>query len=42
MDIKHMQMAIQLACKGNGKTSPNPVVGAVIVQRDEVVGKGYH
>lgn len=35
-------MALGLARKGRGKTSPNPMVGAVVVRGEEVVGKGYH
>ncbi len=43
MDDKHfMKMALGLAMKGEGFTSPNPLVGAVIVKDDKVVGKGYH
>lgn len=41
-DQKYMQRALELASKGLGKTSPNPVVGAVIVKDDEIVGEGYH
>lgn len=37
-----MQMALDFAKKGEGFTSPNPMVGAVIVKDGEVVGKGYH
>ncbi|MFQ5901641.1 MAG: bifunctional diaminohydroxyphosphoribosylaminopyrimidine deaminase/5-amino-6-(5-phosphoribosylamino)uracil reductase RibD [Thermodesulfobacteriota bacterium] len=37
-----MRMAIVLAKKGIGKTSPNPMVGAVIVNDGAVVGKGFH
>lgn len=37
-----MQRAIQLAAKGLGRTSPNPVVGAVLVKDKRVVGEGYH
>lgn len=43
MDDEHfMQMALGLAKKGEGFTSPNPMVGAVIVKDGKVVGKGYH
>ena len=35
-------MAITLAKKGVGWVNPNPVVGAVIVKEDRVIGKGYH
>jgi len=37
-----MQRAMQLAAGGLGRTSPNPVVGAVIVNQDKVVGEGLH
>jgi len=38
----HMQRAMQLAAGGLGRTSPNPVVGAVIVNEGKVVGEGLH
>ena len=38
----HMQRAMQLAAGGLGRTSPNPVVGAVIVRGGKVVGEGLH
>jgi diaminohydroxyphosphoribosylaminopyrimidine deaminase / 5-amino-6-(5-phosphoribosylamino)uracil reductase len=37
-----MEMALDLAEKGRGYTSPNPMVGAVVVADGKVVGKGYH
>lgn len=37
-----MQLALQYAQKGYGRTSPNPIVGSVIVRRGQVVGVGYH
>lgn len=37
-----MQRAIQLAAKGLGRTSPNPVVGAVLVKDKRIVGEGFH
>ena len=37
-----MRMALELAKKGDGFTSPNPLVGAVIVKNDKVIGAGYH
>ena len=37
-----MQMALNLARKGEGETSPNPMVGAIVVQNGRVVGQGYH
>jgi diaminohydroxyphosphoribosylaminopyrimidine deaminase/5-amino-6-(5-phosphoribosylamino)uracil reductase len=41
-DIHFMQIALDLARKGEGYTSPNPVVGAVVAKDNQVVGKGYH
>ena len=37
-----MERALQLARCGEGFTSPNPMVGAVIVADDRVIGEGYH
>jgi diaminohydroxyphosphoribosylaminopyrimidine deaminase / 5-amino-6-(5-phosphoribosylamino)uracil reductase len=37
-----MARALQLAKKAVGKTSPNPMVGAVIVKNGKVIGEGYH
>ena len=37
-----MQQALALAEKGYGETSPNPMVGAVLVRGGKVIGKGYH
>ena len=37
-----MQLALDLAVKGEGFTSPNPMVGAVVVKDGQVVGSGYH
>ena len=41
-DEDYMRMALRLARKGLGKTSPNPMVGAVIVKDDRIIGRGYH
>src|SRR3989337_747419 len=41
-DEKYMRMALNLAVKGRGMTSPNPVVGAGVVNNGRVVGTGYH
>ena len=41
-DNEYMQMALTLAEKGCGRVSPNPLVGAVVVNADRVVGQGYH
>jgi diaminohydroxyphosphoribosylaminopyrimidine deaminase / 5-amino-6-(5-phosphoribosylamino)uracil reductase len=37
-----MRMALSLAKRGLGTTSPNPMVGAVLVKGQQIVGKGYH
>ncbi|MBI5453801.1 MAG: bifunctional diaminohydroxyphosphoribosylaminopyrimidine deaminase/5-amino-6-(5-phosphoribosylamino)uracil reductase RibD [Deltaproteobacteria bacterium] len=37
-----MSLALRLAKKGIGKTSPNPAVGAVIVKNGKVIGSGWH
>ncbi|NER80060.1 MAG: bifunctional diaminohydroxyphosphoribosylaminopyrimidine deaminase/5-amino-6-(5-phosphoribosylamino)uracil reductase RibD [Leptolyngbya sp. SIO1D8] len=37
-----MQLCIQLALRAAGQTSPNPMVGAVVVNQGEIVGEGYH
>jgi len=42
MDELFMKRAIELAKKGQGYTSPNPCVGAVIVKNGKIVGSGYH
>jgi diaminohydroxyphosphoribosylaminopyrimidine deaminase/5-amino-6-(5-phosphoribosylamino)uracil reductase len=42
-DVEYMNRALDLAERGRGTTSPNPMVGAVIVQGDgTIVGQGYH
>jgi diaminohydroxyphosphoribosylaminopyrimidine deaminase/5-amino-6-(5-phosphoribosylamino)uracil reductase len=41
-DLKHLSRAIELATRAQGRTSPNPLVGAVIVRGDRVLGEGYH
>ncbi len=40
--IGYLDMAVDLAEYGRGSTSPNPMVGAIIVKRDLVLGTGYH
>ncbi|MGD9569905.1 MAG: bifunctional diaminohydroxyphosphoribosylaminopyrimidine deaminase/5-amino-6-(5-phosphoribosylamino)uracil reductase RibD [Sedimentibacter sp.] len=42
MDEFYMKRALELSLKGIGKTSPNPLVGAVIVKNDKIIGEGYH
>lgn len=41
-DISYLQMAFGLAEQAKGWASPNPLVGAVVVKRDSIVGFGYH
>src|SRR5436853_2602606 len=41
-DHAHLARAIELAGNGLGKVHPNPVVGAVIVRDDKVIGEGWH
>ncbi len=41
-DEYFMTMALELAAKARGRTSPNPMVGAVIVKDGKVIGTGYH
>ncbi|MFN8131306.1 MAG: bifunctional diaminohydroxyphosphoribosylaminopyrimidine deaminase/5-amino-6-(5-phosphoribosylamino)uracil reductase RibD [Solirubrobacteraceae bacterium] len=41
-DLLHLARTLELAEQGRGHVSPNPLVGAVIVQDGEVVGEGYH
>jgi len=42
MNNYYMSMALELARQAQGRTSPNPVVGAVIVKNAIVQGTGYH
>ena len=37
-----MRRALQLALNGEGRVSPNPMVGAVIVHGDRIIGEGFH
>ncbi|MEQ1794744.1 MAG: bifunctional diaminohydroxyphosphoribosylaminopyrimidine deaminase/5-amino-6-(5-phosphoribosylamino)uracil reductase RibD [Nitrospira sp.] len=41
-DLHYMTLALRLAAKGLGKTSPNPMVGAVVVSKGRIVGQAYH
>lgn len=41
-DEYFMRRAIRLARRGFGHTSPNPIVGAVVVRDGRIVGEGYH
>jgi diaminohydroxyphosphoribosylaminopyrimidine deaminase/5-amino-6-(5-phosphoribosylamino)uracil reductase len=41
-DQRHLRRAIDLAAEAHGRTSPNPLVGAVIVKDGEIIGEGFH
>jgi diaminohydroxyphosphoribosylaminopyrimidine deaminase / 5-amino-6-(5-phosphoribosylamino)uracil reductase len=41
-DRKHIQRSIELASKGFGFVSPNPMVGCVVVRKQEVIAEGFH
>lgn len=41
-DVKFMKLVLALAKKGEGCTSPNPMVGALIIKNEQIVGRGYH
>lgn len=42
LDEYYMQRALRLARKGEGRASPNPMVGAVIVRSNRVIAEGFH
>lgn len=42
MNVKHMERALELALKGEGRVNPNPLVGAVVVKDGKIIGEGYH
>lgn len=41
-DQDYMKIALELAEKGRGYVSPNPMVGAVVVKDGKIIGKGWH
>ncbi|MCR3923367.1 MAG: bifunctional diaminohydroxyphosphoribosylaminopyrimidine deaminase/5-amino-6-(5-phosphoribosylamino)uracil reductase RibD [Firmicutes bacterium] len=41
-DEKYMAMALELAAHAKGNTSPNPMVGAVLVKNGKIIGTGFH
>src|SRR5690348_15797839 len=41
-DQAHLRRALELAEGGRGRVSPNPLVGAVVVRDDQVIGEGFH
>jgi diaminohydroxyphosphoribosylaminopyrimidine deaminase/5-amino-6-(5-phosphoribosylamino)uracil reductase len=42
MESRFLEQALELAERGRDTTHPNPIVGAVVVAGDEVVGEGWH
>jgi diaminohydroxyphosphoribosylaminopyrimidine deaminase/5-amino-6-(5-phosphoribosylamino)uracil reductase len=38
----YMKLALRLALRARGQTSPNPLVGALVVRNGRIVGRGYH
>ena len=42
IDRRYMRMACRLAEKAAGRTSPNPMVGAVLVRKGRIIGSGFH
>ena len=41
-DREYMERALALAERGRGRTSPNPMVGCVVVQGERIIGEGFH
>jgi diaminohydroxyphosphoribosylaminopyrimidine deaminase/5-amino-6-(5-phosphoribosylamino)uracil reductase len=41
-DVQFMRLAWRLARRAYGHTSPNPMVGAVLVKRGQIIGRGWH
>jgi diaminohydroxyphosphoribosylaminopyrimidine deaminase/5-amino-6-(5-phosphoribosylamino)uracil reductase len=41
-DPQFMTLALRLARRGFGRTSPNPMVGAVLVKHGQIIGQGWH
>lgn len=41
-DLYYMKKTLELAKKGEGSTSPNPMVGAIVVKDGKIIGQGYH
>ena len=41
-DLYFLDLSLALAAKGEGQVKPNPMVGAVVVKNDIIVGRGFH
>ncbi|MEI7728608.1 MAG: bifunctional diaminohydroxyphosphoribosylaminopyrimidine deaminase/5-amino-6-(5-phosphoribosylamino)uracil reductase RibD [Verrucomicrobiota bacterium] len=42
LDRRHLQTALRLARRAYGQTAPNPMVGAVLVNGGQIIGRGWH
>src|SRR5690242_1335446 len=42
MNVEYVREALELARRGRGQTSPNPMVGALLVRDGVVIGRGFH
>lgn len=42
LDEKFMRRALELATKGESRTNPNPLVGAVLVKNNKIISEGFH
>ncbi len=42
IDERYMREALALAAEARGRTSPNPMVGSVVVKDGPIIGRGYH
>jgi len=42
LDVRHLRRAVELAAMARGGTSPNPLVGAVVVKDGRTIGEGFH
>jgi len=42
VDQEYMRLALDLAVRARGRTSPNPMVGAVVIRGGKIVGRGFH
>lgn len=41
-DVRHLRRTVELAAMARGSTSPNPLVGAVVVKDGRTIGEGFH
>lgn len=41
-DESYIKLALEIAKKGKGKVSPNPMVGAILVKDEKIIGAGFH